>query len=189
MEDFALDMVMPDGGNVRIPVNAFTLIGATTKLESLSDPFKNRFVYKFHFSDYTTGEKHHIIQRYLNIYHINTTSDIIDAIERKVESIPREIHNFCIKIRDFLIAYGHEDMLLNETIRKTFEQRVQVHDGGLTPLHLKYLELLEQSDQPISLKTLSLQLGIDEQSVEDDIEKLLIKLGKIQKTSRGRILV
>jgi Holliday junction DNA helicase RuvB len=129
MEDFALDMVMPDGGNVRIPVNSFTLIGATTKLESLSDPFKNRFVYKFHFTDYTTVEKHHIIQRYLDIYHIKTSSEIIELIERKVESIPREIHNFCIKMRDFLVAYEHHDMTLTPTVWASFEQRVQVHDG------------------------------------------------------------
>lgn len=70
MEDRCIDMVLPEGGNLRIPLNPFTLIGATTKMESLSTPLKNRFVYKFHFMDYTAEEIKTIITRYLKLYQI-----------------------------------------------------------------------------------------------------------------------
>lgn len=50
MEDNLIDMIMPDGASIRLPVNSFTLIGATTKPENLSAPLKNRFVYKFFFA-------------------------------------------------------------------------------------------------------------------------------------------
>jgi Holliday junction DNA helicase RuvB len=77
MEDFVIDMVMPEGGNVRIPINPFTLIGATTKSESLSQPIKNRFVYHFHFMEYTQKEKETIIKKYLDKYGIITSDEII----------------------------------------------------------------------------------------------------------------
>lgn len=188
MEDFAVDMVMPDGGSIRIPLKPFTLVGATTKMESLSDPFKNRFVYKFHLTEYTSEEKYLIILNYLEYYHISTTPDIVHAIERKVEAVPREIHNFCIKIRDYLIAHEHTSMQITSSIRNDIEQRIQIHDGALTPLHIKYLEIITNADRPLGLTTIALQLGIDEQSVEEDVERLLLKLGKIQKTSKGRIV-
>ncbi len=106
MEDFVIDMVMPEGGNVRIPINAFTLVGATTKMESIAGPLKNRFVYKFHFHDYTQDEKMSIIKRYLKLYAIDAAHSIVEKIEEKVESTPREIHNFIVKIRDYLISHS-----------------------------------------------------------------------------------
>ena len=63
MEDFVVDMVMPEWWNIRIPINPFTLIWATTKPEMLSKPMKNRFVYSFHLVEYTDAEKSVIIQR------------------------------------------------------------------------------------------------------------------------------
>jgi Holliday junction DNA helicase RuvB len=57
MEDYAIDMLMPDGTHIRIPLRPFTLIGATTKPESLTPPLKNRFVYDIHFLPYTPQEK------------------------------------------------------------------------------------------------------------------------------------
>lgn len=61
MEDFVIDMVMPDGGHVKIPLQTFTLIGATTKSDHLSKPLKSRFIYKFHFSEYSHIDKEKII--------------------------------------------------------------------------------------------------------------------------------
>ena len=77
MEDHVIDMVMPEGGSVRIPIHPFTLVGATTQMESLSTPFKNRFIYKFHLIEYDTDEKHQIILRYLHHYHITAADEII----------------------------------------------------------------------------------------------------------------
>lgn len=72
-----IDMVMPEGGSLRIPVNHFTLIGATTKIEQLSQPLKNRFVYSFHFVDYSLEEKKSIIHRYLHQYEVSFSSDLL----------------------------------------------------------------------------------------------------------------
>lgn len=188
MEDFAIDMVMPDGGSVRVPLQSFTLIGATTKPESLSEPLKNRFVYNFHCIDYTEEEKDRIIERYLTHYNIEYKKNLIWLIARKVETVPRRIHNLAVKIRDFLISH-HHSLELDEQSRKECEQRLSIKDGGLTAIHQKYLEILQAYHWPIGLKTISLQLGINEESVENEIEPILLKQWLIEKTWRGRILV
>ncbi len=188
MEDFVIDMVMPEGGNVRIPINPFTLIGATTKSESLSQPIKNRFVYNFHFMEYTPNEKETIIKKYLDKYEIQTSEEIIKKISEKVGSVPREIHNLCIKIRDFVITKSQEKKL-TDSLWEDFLKHSKIDEGGMTPLHKKYLEILEKADRPMGVKAIAVQLGVNEKAVEEDVEPLLLKLGKIEKTGAGRILV
>jgi Holliday junction DNA helicase RuvB len=181
MEDFVIDMVMPEGGNVRIPINPFTLIGATTKAESLSQPMKNRFVYHFHFMEYTPIEKETLIKKYLNHYAITIDESLVKKLAEKVGSVPREIHNFCIKIRDFVITHAPEKKL-TEHLRGEFLHHSQIEEGGMTPLHAKYLEILREADRPMGVKAIAVQLGINEKAVEEDVEPLLLKLGKIEKS-------
>ncbi len=188
MEDFVIDMVMPEWGNVRIPINPFTLIWATTKSESLSQPIKNRFVYHFHFMEYTPDEKETIIKKYLDKYEIATSEEIIKKISAKVGSVPREIHNLCIKIRDFVVTESQEKILTN-SLREKFLKHSQIEEGGMTPLHAKYLDILEKADRPLGVKAIAVQLGINEKAVEEDVEPLLLKLGKIEKSGVGRILI
>lgn len=188
MEDFAIDMVMGDGGAVRVPLKPFTLIGATTKPESLSEPLKNRFIYTFHCVDYDESEKHQIVQRYLNIYQINYPLSLIEAIARKVDTVPRKIHNLIVKIRDYLISHHHH-LTLDEKNRPDCESWLAIKDGGITTIHQKYIDILSSTAGAIGLKTIALQLGINEESVEHEIEPLLLKLGIIEKTGRGRILL
>ena len=162
MEDFVIDMVMPEGGNVRIPINPFTLIGATTKMESIAGPLKNRFVYKFHFSDYTQDEKRQIIKRYLKLYNIVASENIVSNIEEKVESAPREIHNFVVKIRDYLISHGGDTnngtLQFSDNQRPDFDTRINIEKGGLTPIHRKYLDILGEFDAPVGVKTIAVKL-------------------------------
>ena len=188
MEDFAIDMVMGDGWSVRVPLKPFTLIWATTKPESLSQPLKNRFIYSFHCMDYTIDQKNLIIKRYLNHYNISYTDDLLDAIALKVDTVPRKIHNLIVTIRDYLITHHHK-LNLNRSIREWCDQWLNIGDGGLTPIHQEYLRILWESTHALWLKTISLKLWINEESVENEIEPLLLKSGLIEKTSKGRIIV
>lgn len=187
MEDFAIDMVMPDWGSVRVPLKPFTLIGATTKPESLSEPLKNRFVYSFHCTDYDNNEKNKILERYLKYYNIKYNDNIIILLSRKVDTVPRKIHNLIVKVRDFLITH-HHSLELDSNIRRECEERLSIKDGGITDIHQKYITILEESNWPMWVKTIALQLGINEESVENEIEPLLLKSWIIEKTGRGRIL-
>lgn len=191
MEDYAVDMIMPEWWNVRIPLNNFCLIWATTKSENLSQPLKNRFVYKMHFSAYNNEEKIKIITRYLKINWIKFDSIILKMISDYVIDTPREISNFAIKLRDYLISMWAKEnkLFLDFEIWEEFKDWAKLSEWWLWMLHLKYLEILEENLWwPLGLKTISLKLWINEKAVEEDIEPLLLQLWKIEKTSKGRIL-
>lgn len=185
MEDFAIDMIMPDGANVRLPLENFTLVWATTLPDRLAKPLKNRFIYTCQFVDYTTQEKQQVVQRYLEHYEVSYIPEIIENIAKKVDTVPREIHNLCVKIKDFLVSH-HLPLDINYDTRKSCEHRLQIEDWWLTAIHKKYLSILQSKDHPMGIKTIALQLGVNQQTVEEEIEPLLIKLGKIEKTTRGR---
>ncbi len=188
MEDWVIDFVMPEWWSMRLPINQFTLIGATTKMESLSAPLKNRFVYKFHFQDYNHGEILKIIHNYLKYYTIDVDEESIWEISKKVERTPREIHNMCIKLRDYLIAEGNTHLTMRASQWPIFEQWLNIDEWGITPLHKKYLSILTSSSEPVGIKTLAAKLGLHEKAIETDIEPLLLKLWKIEKTTRWRVL-
>lgn len=187
MEDFVIDMVMPEGGSLRLPIHPFTLVGATTKPELLSQPMKNRFVYHFHFMEYTPSEQEKILNTYLKKYDISYDKTLLSTFSRKVAPVPREIHNLVIKLRDFVVSRKIKKLTLSEWT--DFLQHVQIDDGGMTPIHKRYLECLEEMNRPAGVKTLAVQLGVSEKTLEEDIEPLLLKLGKIEKTPKGRVII
>ncbi len=187
MEDFVIDMLMPEWWSIRLPINPFTLVWATTKPESLSQPMKNRFIYHFHFMDYDLEEKKTILDRYLQHYQINYEPHLLEKFVQKVASVPREIHNLVIKIRDYLIS--RQLPILTSKDREEFLKHSQIDDWGMMPIHKKYLDILADFDRPVGVKTLAVQLWVSEKNLEEDIEPLLLKLGKIEKTTKGRSLI
>ena len=187
MEDFVIDMLMPEWWSIRLPINPFTLVWATTKPESLSQPMKNRFIYHFHFMDYDLEEKKTILDRYLQHYQVYYEPDLLEKFVQKVASVPREIHNLVIKIRDYLIS--RQLPILTSKDREEFLKHSQIDDWGMMPIHKKYLDILADFDRPVGVKTLAVQLWVSEKNLEEDIEPLLLKLGKIEKTTKGRSLI
>ena len=187
MEDFVIDMLMPEWWSIRLPINPFTLVWATTKPESLSQPMKNRFIYHFHFMDYDLEEKKTILDRYLQHYQVNYEPHLLENFVQKVASVPREIHNLVIKIRDYLIS--RQLPILTSKDREEFLKHSQIDDWGMMPIHKKYLDILADFDRPVGVKTLAVQLWVSEKNLEEDIEPLLLKLGKIEKTTKGRSLI
>ena len=187
MEDFVIDMLMPEWWSIRLPINPFTLVWATTKPESLSQPMKNRFIYHFHFMDYDLEEKKTILDRYLQHYQVNYEPHLLENFVQKVASVPREIHNLVIKIRDYLIS--RQLPILTSKDREEFLKHSQIDDWGMMPIHKKYLDILADFDRPVGVKTLAVQLWVSEKNLEEDIEPLLLKLGKIEKTTKWRSLI
>lgn len=192
MEDYAIDMLLPDWKPLRITLHPFTLIWATTKPEMLSIPLKNRFVYKLHFTEYTTHEKQLLLKNWLARYWITLwNNSLLHSIEQYCSPVPREIWNLCKQLFDWL--HVHEQswtLYLDDSSRQLFLLDLQLIKWWLTPLHSAYLSLLsEQNWKPIWVKSIALSLGVHEKTVEEELEPILIKLGKIEKTIKGRILV
>jgi Holliday junction resolvasome RuvABC ATP-dependent DNA helicase subunit len=97
--------------------------------------------------DYSPEEKKILIKKYLTEYKINFDDTILSHISSKVDAVPREIHNMCIKIRDFLVS--RNEKTLDENLRNQFILHSKIDDGGITPLHKKYLEILKKADRPM----------------------------------------
>jgi Holliday junction DNA helicase RuvB len=106
MEDFAIDMILPDGKPLRINLSPFTLIGATTKPENLSAPLKNRFVYKLHFMEYDAPEKARLLSNQLTRLGIRIEpATLIDTMCNYSTAVPREIGNLSKQLLDRLVAH------------------------------------------------------------------------------------
>ncbi len=191
MEDNCIDMVMPDWHHVRLPIEPFTLIWATTKSESLSEPLKNRFVYTFHLLPYTLEEKKAIIHRYLTVNWLTYTDNtIIDLIAQHVSSTPREITTLIIQLRDYCIVHWDWDRTISHELRQWFFSGNNINEWWLQAIHVRYLSILETYwTHPVWLWTLAALLGMNEKAIEKDIEPLLFALGKIEKTPRWRKLL
>ncbi len=112
MEDFAIDMILPDGKPLRINLHPFTLIGATTKPEWLTAPLKNRFVYKLHFMEYTAPEKERLLKNQLARMGIRIEPSVLIATMCTYStSVPREIGNLSKQLLDWLVAHFWWDFL------------------------------------------------------------------------------
>lgn len=193
MEDYRIDMVLPDWWSVSLPLKPFTLIWATTKPEWLSSPLKNRFVYGFHLEPYSHWEKVQILQRYLEKYYISIGDDMLERLAQYTTHTPREITTMTIQIRDYLTVHSKKwanGLMFDSHHIDGYLQYSQRKIWGLTSLHERYLAILTSSHwNPVGLKTLATKLWMTQKSVEDEIEPLLFGLSKIEKTMRWRILV
>jgi hypothetical protein len=87
---------------------------------------KNRFIYHFHFMDYDLEEKKTILDRYLQHYQVNYELHLLEKFVQKVASVPREIHNLVIKIRDYLIS--RQLPILTSKDREEFLKHSQIDD-------------------------------------------------------------
>lgn len=103
-------------------------------------------MYQFHMEPYTQSQKLEIISRYLDIHHIACDQETKKTISEHISSVPREITNFCYQLKDYLIAH-HEHIDTHELtpeIREKFRHRTSMEKGGITPLHQRYLAILDE---------------------------------------------
>lgn len=189
MEDFRVDIILEDE-TTSIPINKFTLIGATNKLECLSDAFKNRFIYKFHLKPYTHEETKKILNKYLKEFNINCKQNIIQKLSKKTLPVPREIKNLAIRIRDFLIAnwFYDKNLYIKEDLYFKIIENLKLWEYWLSDLQKTYLEILEKKEI-LWLETISSMLNISKKVIEKDIEPLLINVWIIEKTKKWRKLI
>lgn len=128
MEDARIDMILPDGTNLSLPVQPFTLIGATTQPEKLSTPLKNRFIYNFSFVPYNQQEKEAILLHYIHHHQLTLNNhQLLPTMVDKVDTVPREIKNLCTKLRDFMIQ--QKTTAVTARHRQDFVHRLELEDG------------------------------------------------------------
>ncbi len=191
MEDFALDIIIgkgPAARSLRIDIAKFTLIGATTRAGSLSEPLRDRFgiVEKFEF--YTTEEIKDILIRTSHVLDVSIDPDSLEEISKRSRGTPRIGNRLLKRVRDFssVIADGN----IGIDITRKALQALGVDDLGLEKLDRDILETIIRgfNGGPVGVETIAASIGEERVTIEDANEPYLIQAGLLYRTQKGRMV-
>jgi Holliday junction DNA helicase RuvB len=189
MEDFALDIIIgkgPSAKTIRLDLNRFTLIGATTKTGMLSSPLRDRFGVTCRLEMYSTDELCQIINRSAKILCININEYGASEIARRSRGTPRIANRLLRRIRDFAQVEG-KDVITSE-IADFGLSKLEIDKLGLDNTDRAILETIVRkfAGGPVGIGTLASSINEERDTIEDVYEPYLLQLGFIKKTPKGR---
>lgn len=188
MEDFEYEK-----GMKRIKLKPFTLIGATTHVGSLNKPLQQRFKHIIEFVEYTVEEMALIVQR---VAKSNLGLELSDKFARLVAQTCRNNPRNTIRrtewIRDCIIHEAKNSSIAAVCKSITPEKLFQMIEGqgvdkyGLEDIEKRYLNILAESTEPMSINSVASKLGVIKENILNDIEPYLVKIGLVNIGNRGR---
>lgn len=191
LEDYELDLVIGEGPaarTVRIELQPFTLVGATTRLGLLTTPLRDRFGIPTRLNFYTVEELDHIVTRGARLMGVPADPDGAREIARRARGTPRIAGRLLRRVVDFAVVEG--DGQIDRAIADSALTRLGVDDLGLDGADRRYLTLIAEhyGGGPVGIETLSAALSESRDALEEVIEPYLLQQGLIQRTPRGRML-
>lgn len=190
LEDFSLDIIIgkgPTAKSIRLNLPKFTLIGATTKVGSLTTPLRDRFGIVERLELYSIEDLNTIVRRSASILNINIDNDASMEIAKRSRGTPRIANRLLKRVGDYAIVLADGNITLE--IAKIALNKLDIDDIGLDATDKRLLKaLIEQyQGRPVGVETLATTLGEEISTIEDVYEPYLIQIGFISRTSRGRI--
>lgn len=190
MEDFKLDLVIgqgPGARTVKIELEPFTLVGATTRIGLLSSPLRDRFGVMLRLEFYSPAELALIVARTSRILQVPITEDGALEIGRRARGTPRIANRLLRRVRDFCTVKGKATVGAEEAAHAL--ARMDVDESGLDQMDRKLLSVLieQYGGGPAGLKTLAVACSEDVRTIEDIYEPFLIQSGFLKRTPRGRM--
>jgi len=190
MEDYVVDLIIDKGPNartVRLALQPFTLVGATTREGLLSDPFRARFGVLEKLMPYPPEVLARIVERSAQKLAVKIEKKASFLLAARSRGTPRIANRFLRRIRDMAQMAGIE--MINEEFVKEGLRRLGVDEDGLDPTDRRILSLVAaQGGRPVGLKTIAVALGEEERTIEEVYEPYLIQRGLLMKTPRGRVV-
>ena len=191
LEDFELDLVIGEGPaarTVRIDLQPFTLVGATTRLGLLTTPLRDRFGIPIRLEFYTEDELLQIVTRAAGLLGIKAVPDGAREIARRSRGTPRVAGRLLRRVVDFAVVEG--DGKITRKVADHALNRLGVDKIGLDGADRRYLRLLAEhyGGGPVGVETISAALSEARDAVEEVVEPYLLQQGLIQRTPRGRML-
>jgi len=191
LEDFALDLVIGEGPaarTVRIDLQPFTLVGATTRLGLLTTPLRDRFGIPVRLQFYTIDELERIVARGARLMGIPAEAAGTREIAARARGTPRIAGRLLRRVVDFALVEG--DGRLTRDLADSALTRLGVDRLGLDGADRRYLMLIAESygGGPVGIETIAAALSESRDGLEDVIEPYLLQQGLIQRTPRGRML-
>ncbi len=191
MEDFQLDLIIgegPSARSVRIDLQPFTLVGATTRSGLLTTPLRDRFGIPLRLNFYTPDELKKIVSRGAGVLGIDITEDGAVEIAKRSRGTPRVAGRLLRRVRDFAAVANTSS--IDKTVADEALQRLEVDAKGLDAMDRRYLSCIavHYKGGPVGADTLAAALSEERDTIEDVIEPYLLQQGLLQRTSRGRVL-
>ncbi len=191
MEDYKLDIIIgkgPAARTIQIDLPRFTLIGATTKLGSLSQPLRNRFGSTHKLEFYTPEEIENIITRSASLLEIPIEPEGAKMLSHASRQTPRVANRILKRVRDY--AQIHGDSIITEALAHEALKLFEVDFLGLEPTDRHILETLIEKYKggPAGVQSLAALTGEEAQTIEEVYEPYLIQLGFLTRTPRGRVV-
>ncbi|MFN3604272.1 MAG: Holliday junction branch migration DNA helicase RuvB [Leptonema sp. (in: bacteria)] len=189
MEDHYIDILLGEGvtaKSIRIPLEPFTLIGATTRSGYLSPPLKSRFGVELKLSFYSIEDLSMIIKKNAKLLELDLEEGVETLIAENSRMTPREAIRLLKRIQEFAIIKRIQKIDIQ--FIKTCFRSLGIFRYGINEIDKKILSLLYEryNGNPVGIKTLSSLLDEEERTLLEVHEPFLLKMGLIEKTSKGR---
>ncbi|MBO8244618.1 Holliday junction branch migration DNA helicase RuvB [Prochlorococcus marinus XMU1411] len=191
MEDFRLDLTMGANRGARcrtINLPRFTLVGATTKLASISPPLRDRFGISQKIEFYTYDELQQIIANFSRLINICLDDEASYDLAKISRGTPRIALRLLRRVRDYAQVIQETNIISVNLLKKALNS-YQIDEKGLDSLDRQYLSFLSQNNHiPTGLDSIAAALGDDSSVLEFVVEPYLIQMGFLKRTPRGRLI-
>ncbi|QQS61815.1 MAG: Holliday junction branch migration DNA helicase RuvB [Candidatus Moraniibacteriota bacterium] len=191
MEDHKLDIIIGKGPSARtlqLDLPNFTIIGATTRLGSLSAPLRDRFGIVHRLEFYETYEVEEILERAGKILGVRVDSEGKSIIAKCSRCTPRIANRLLKRVRD--VAQIEDAPIITQDIAKRALDMLEIDEIGLDPSDRRILDAIitKFGGGPVGVQTIAAATSEEVQTIEDVYEPYLMKLGFLERTSRGRMV-
>ena len=189
MEDSCIDVLIGEGPgarSVQLPLEEFTLVGATTKVGLLASPLRDRFGFIFRLNLYEVGDLAAIIRRSAGIMQTPITPEGALEIARRSRGTPRIANRLLRRVRDFALVRG--DGSIDEETADLALTMLGIDPLGLDELDRRILSVIAHDfgGGPVGVKTIAISIGEEVRTVEEVYEPYLIQIGFLKRTPQGR---
>lgn len=191
MEDYRLDITIGKGQGARtrsVPLNPFTLVGATTRIGALSSPLRDRFGLIHHLRFYTIEELAQIVLRSAALLKTDIDQDGATAIAERSRGTPRIANRLLRRVRDYAVVKAEGKITRRVAVDAL--TLFEVDPKGLDWIDRKILTTMIENFQggPVGLETIAAITREDRQTIEEVYEPYLLQIGYLQRTPRGRVV-
>ncbi|RLT27864.1 MAG: Holliday junction branch migration DNA helicase RuvB [Chloroflexi bacterium] len=190
MEDFALDIILgsgPQARDVRLKLNRFTLIGATTRYAMISQPLRDRFGSTYRLDFYDEEALSRIVRRSSDVLHVPVDEDGVREIARRSRGTARVANRLLRRLRDYAQVEGNG--VVTGPLAQLALEQLQIDSLGLDSMDRELLRVLIErfNGGPAGLETLAAAVSEESDTIMDVYEPHLLKIGFLQRTPRGRV--
>jgi holliday junction DNA helicase RuvB len=190
LEDFQLDIMIGEGPgarSIKLDLQPFTLVGATTRAGMLTNPLRDRFGIVSRLEFYSEADIARIVQRSANLLKVRLVEDGASEIARRSRGTPRVANRLLRRVRDYAQVKG--DGTVSKAVAEAALKMLDVDVLGLDMMDRKLLlALIEKfGGGPVGVENLAHAIGEEADTIEDVLEPYLIQQGYLQRTPRGRM--